>query len=224
MANRLSNLDMVPMIMNPSRFGVSDNLLDSYDSAAGWTLDNYMTITGGQFVYTSAQHTASNSTKPLTVTLSDTLWYADFDFSQSADNFNDNHGMLLFNIQAGTGDPNTASADRISWVEVMNYSDSRGLLTSKDGATVNNEAAASPDLVNGTRYYHRLQRDSATQCHWQAFTNAGRTSIHTSSTQTDLASTVISLDTLCHATGASATTTTLSGTFNESNIYDGVAS
>jgi|TARA_R110000751_G_scaffold3028_1_gene15643 hypothetical protein len=209
----------LPYAIEPTEF------IDDYSSDSGWTLGNYMSITGGQFVYTNAQHTNSISTKGMGLTLSDTLWYADWDFDQTADNFTDNHGMMIHNIQSTTGDPNTngSAMNRCSVSLVQNYSNYRAAISSKTGTTTNNEPAVTTDLANGTRFYYRSLRDSATQQTMECYTNSGRTSAKfTASVQTDLSSSVTGLDTYCHATGASATTEWISGTFNNIAVYSGV--
>jgi len=194
-----------------------------YSSSSGWTLASGMSISGGTLNYVVPNDPARTSYYDISNTMSDTLWYMDWDYYETSDTATDNYGWSVIGLVAGTSEPVTGSIDCMLGYVVENWSQYRLLLSSKDGGSATNSGQSS-DLTQGTQYYNRMRRDTATTNFLGAYTNSGRTSLSTSVTAT-IPSTAANSLTHLHHSGGNATggSQTVTATIDNVYIADGVA-
>ena len=154
--------------------GTLGDFADDYSNSAGWTLSADMSISSGVLNYTAVDG-QQNSYKSLGITLSDTLWYADFDYNEASDTATDNHAWAVFCLTAGTGNPPNATQDGMIASVVENWTEYRWITQARDGSSIENTGQSTPHSRQGTQYYNRLLRTSATGNAFESFTNSDRT-------------------------------------------------
>ena len=196
---------------------------DYYNNSTGWTLSSNMSISGGSFHYNAAPFTPENSYKDMGITLSDTLWYADYDYQQTADSNTDNWAYGIHIFSAGTANPRiSSSTDSISNQVIQNKSVFTYLLSARENTT-NYNSAQSSAAAQDTRYYLRNLRTSATGITLQMFDDEDRTSTFSTALTRVIPSTITDLDTYQHATGTGTQTSNITANMLEIKVYDGVA-
>lgn len=209
---------------NPSiNRAVDPVFTEDYSSSTGWTLSSNMNIGSGVLNYVAVPRTPENSWKSLGVTLSDTLWFANFDYNESADTAADNFSWLVFCLSAGTAEPRNSSQDMIGLGVRENLADYAMQNFARDGATITNSVGTS-NLSQSTQYYPRLLRNSATEQEVQVYSDSARTTTAVSSVTHAIASTVgNSLTTLQHASEITTNSQNVSAVMDNVNIFDAVA-
>ena len=215
---------IVSVTIVPATWTSRPSFSDNYSSSTGWTLSTNMSISGGTFNWNSTPFTPEYSYKPLGLTLSDTLWYADFDYAQSAQSMSDNWSYGTFMLTETSGNGMTTSDDSIGAFATNNRSVYKWYLGVDDEGTATNTGISDVASANTTRYYMRLLRNTATSSTLQQFTDPARTiTFATALTQTSVPSTIVGLSYLQHSSGTSTQSSNLTATMQNVKIYDGEA-
>ncbi|KKM88862.1 hypothetical protein LCGC14_1254410 [marine sediment metagenome] len=197
---------------------------ERYDDDTGWTLSANMTISSGVLNYTAVPRTPETSFKSLGLTLSDTLWYADWDYTETADTATDNFSWGVFCLCAGTGNPRTATQDAMMWRVVENHTDYRILITGRDGSTDTNSAQSSDILQSASKRFPRLKRTSSTGAAGQIFSDSARTSeLVTGVTVTIDSLDAQSLTHIHHASDTTSNSETVTAEMDNSKVFNAVA-
>ena len=174
---------------------------DDYSSSSGWTIHNSGgSFTGGRFRWGTADNTSDHrSYKSLGVTLSDSVWEANFDFFHDDFASNSNE-TVIFGLTAGTAQPfGGSSQDAIMAVLHFSAGAAEMYMMWKDGTTITYGGNAIPNLVQGTQYYVTLKRLSTTSIELKMFTNTERTSqFGSTATETTIPATITGLTHLQH--------------------------
>lgn len=148
-------------------------------------------VASGVMRSTGAEAAECQSYRALGVTLSDTLWFCNFDVIMNNVTGADNDDILIFGFTAGTSHM-SASQDMLG-IQMAAPDTFRPCY--KDGAG----GITTGDAVNfavSTQYYARLERTTATNLRLSIFTDSGRTTHATGSpVNLTIPSTVASLTT-----------------------------
>ena len=207
-------------IQNPAFTSIlnqsADTFSDDYTTNSGWTqvgtlidVDNIVADkVGATAVPANAEHRVY---KTLGVTLSDTLWYAEFDFKLNSRSGAVDYEILPFLLTAGTGDPGTATQDYCGFDTYQAAGPVQKVRVHvRDGAT--NTYGTLIDITLTTQYYFRLERTTAINLRISIFTDSGRTTHTTGSpVNVTIPSTVIGLTHIQHSSWSNSGT---SGTSN----------
>ena len=190
-------------IQNPAFLAIksaSATFEDDYTTNTGWTqvgtlldVDNIVADKVGATAVTSD---AERVSKSLGVTLSNTLWYAEFELnvvSQSTD-----AELLPFLLAAGTAAPASSTQDYCGFDVYELSVIPRFRVHARNGST--NTYGTAINGVYNTLYYFRLTRTSATNLTLSIFTDSARTTHLSGSPQSvTIDSTVDTLTTLIHS-------------------------
>lgn len=154
---------------------------NDFSSSTGWTTyGSGVSVTGG----TGRARTAaidSGIYANIGGTLSDTLWVWEWDDIRT----NTGTGALVYCLAAGTSVPATSSQDFLGiYQNNSNYYNAY-----KDGGAAF-DTGIGPAFSEGTHYWDRLIRTSATNLRLLIFSNSGRTSQVGSTANTTIASTI----------------------------------
>jgi len=204
---------------------------DDYNSDVGWTQVGGNTI-GDRVVVDSAESPGvalfddiSNNAdhrvhKALGLTLSDDVWFADFEFTFSA--LTGDPQMNVYTLSAGTGDPAVASQDALG---VLTNPQGFNLFF-KDGAGgLTFGGTTTTALTLGTNFFCRLERVSSILTRINVYTDAARTIHFGNSPQTfAVPATVIGLTTLQHsgASNGSGGSRFITAEIDNTKIFNGV--
>ena len=194
---------------------------DDYPDSTGWTEATNISVVSGKMKFNARAQDPVTSFKSLGFTLSDTLWYADFDFNPSAQGGSGGRRFAVFALCAGTGVPRTATQDAFMWT-LGAASDYQHGWNAKDGGS-EGSASNTTDVVFGLNYA-RLLRTSATGITTALFTDSGRTSHISGSPVAGTAqSTTILLTHLHHASAELNGDETLTATIDTTVVNDAVS-
>ena len=191
---------------------------DCYTTNTGWTAvgSNVEVANGVARAVTASCESDNRIHKALGLTLTDTLWYYNFEIKPQT---SDGAATGAVALSAGTGALSTSTQDSIG----LYINTTPGLrLFYKDGAGAVTLVTTEITGVAGTLYYGRLLRDSATGVTLQLFSNSARTSHITGSPQSGtIPSTVIGLTHLQHSVASDGGAgTDASFEVDETHIYD----
>ncbi len=155
---------MAPVIINPYRFAVtsSADFIDRFDDDTGWSLGDVHAIGSGVFTSTlhnGASHT--NSYKSIGFTLSDTLWYMDYDMKVTGDGNEDMYKQFLIGVSNSSGKMTAGTGDWCADGSAQNWSDFHPETRGSDGATTDWNTEGS-NLTHGTQYFNRMERQTST--------------------------------------------------------------
>ena len=206
--------------------GPTPDFEDDYTTNTGWTqVGTNITVNsvGNPDVCYFNADDANNDekdNKQLGFTLSDSLWYADWEMktiSGSVDWFS-NPYMLT----SSTG--KTQSADAIGIRIQGGTGSAANCFAIRYDGGVGAASAAKIDLTTTTLYYFRLERTSTTNIKLSVFTDSGRTTHETGSpVSLTIPSTVQTLTTLQHSNLEDAFNELITLQIDNTEIFDGVA-
>ena len=172
------------------------DIVDAYTTNTGWTQVGVgITVDSGVADKVASITTAPNADnrvrKDLSLTLSDTLWYADYEFTRTTDLGSYNDSMPV-SFTAGTS-RTSSTQDALGMYIGVNVSPFY-----KDGAGAVTVGTAITISVS-TLYYCRLERTSATNLRLNVFSDSARTTHITGSpVNQTIPATVTTLTTLQH--------------------------
>ena len=137
----------------------------------------------------------NNVSQALGLTLSDSLWYADFTFIINS--FSSSGTGWLFLLTDSVNIPEVDDVDAIG-VEILGDPDVRGYAINGNVSTATTSTVIN--LSVSTTYYARLERIDETNCRLNIYSDADRTTHITGSPQSwTVSSSTVSLDTILHA-------------------------
>ena len=149
-----------PFIMNPSRFtSPSNTFTDTFDNDDGWTLGSGYSIGSNKISWSNTSTVTSN--KALGFTLSDTLWYMDYELTPTADNDVDMFKQFTLGLSNSTSMMAAGSNDWCTDGVAMKWADYHPETRGNDGGTTDWNSEGS-NLPYGTKYYNRMERSSST--------------------------------------------------------------
>ena len=216
------------LIIDPYKFvyGPVPTFQDDYTTDSGWTqtgttitVDSIANPNQVKFLSTSGG-TTDRVTKSLGVTLSDTLWYAEFDFIfTSGTTIGDDPLFLPFLLSAGTSDQGGTSQDGLGFYGYKTGATSSVFMYKKDGASQTSSSGVTITL--GTTYYIRLERTTATNLKMSVFTDISRTTHQTGSPiNFGISSGTTGLTHIQHATYSAAGSSSITASVDNTKIYD----
>lgn len=215
-------------LINPYKFvyGPVATFEDDYTTNTGWTqtgstitVDSIANPNQLKFLSTSGG-TTDRVTKSLGVTLSDTLWYAEFDFVfSSGTTIGDNPLFIAFLLSAGTSDQAGTSQDGLGFMGYKSGGTSQVFMYKKDGASQTSSPGVTITL--GTTYYIRLERTTATNLKMSVFTDISRTTHQTGSPiNFGISSGTTGLTHIQHATYSAAGSSSITASVDNTKIYN----
>ena len=211
----------------PATWTMEPTFADDFTSNTGWTQTG-TTVTvnsgiAGKAAYVSSSGASTDRvSKGLGITLSDSLWCADFDFQATTMTAGgDDAQGAVFSLCSTTGTPRSGTQDNIMMF-IYNSGGTTYLLSyARDGTSTSVSSGIIISL--STQYYCRLQRTSATGARLSVFSDADRTiPISGSPVNYTIPSTINTLTTLVIGSGAGAGSSTISLDIDNAKIYDGV--
>jgi len=206
----------------------STTFSDDYTTNTGWTQTG-ITVTVDDVLFPDlVKYNAGIKTdrveKSLGVTLSDSLWMAEFEWNFQA--VTSAPTRYIFALTAGSGEPASSSQDTLSVL----YTDNAGpkLWTLYiDGAGGENFSNTGKEatVATGNTYYLRFERTSTTNIKLSVFSDSSRTT-HVTGSPFDftIPSTITGLTNLQHAArniAAEPAGRTLTCTLDNTNIWNG---
>lgn len=167
---------------------------DTFDNSLGWTLGGSAAITGGKLETGTFADVAPVAKATLQSNLTDADFSVDFDFKVNSDGANNNDSVFFafanhddVRSGQGTGDAIICTHNNISGVITLRKKENAQTWTSG--------SASGAGLALTTQYYMRFTRVGTTVT-MSAYTNSGRTTLHTSCTIT-VTSALNDLDRIC---------------------------
>ena len=216
------------LIIDPYKFvyGPVPTFQDDYTTNTGWTqVGTTITVnsgTAGKADGTSVPANADHRVhKALGVTLSNSLWYADFEFNITAVGEGAQGSIAWFS--AGTGRMRDGSTDGLGvWIQRPGGTPQIGIVKA-DGATVG--VSTTQTLPLSTLFYCRFERTSTTNARLSVFTDSARTVHQTGSPiNYTIDATITTLSIIQHTSDASGgSAATWSGTVDTMRVYDGIS-
>ena len=207
-------------LINPYRFGTAATFSDDYTTNSGWTqVGTTITVNSGVGGKAAAVSTLDNAGayihKSLGVTLSDSLWYANFEFERDTAGTN----SFFFVVSAGTALAFNATQDMLG--VVADTGDIRSC--AKDGAAAVTNGTFMA-LTTDVNYFCRLERTTTTNLKLSVFSDSARTTHITGSPQNQtIGATIGSLTHLQHGSRTDGGGGASSWRIDNTNIYNGVA-
>lgn len=194
----------------------------SYTTAESWNETNSAIVvdgaSSGKCIMNSGD--ASNDVrawKALGTTLSDTKWVIDFDYLQTDET--PRAGAFPICLTAGSSEPDNATQDMIG---VKAFTSTQTLrLIYKDGAGSVTANDTNPiTIVNGTQYYCRLIRHSATKTELIVYLDSDRSEVVGSQISSNVPSTVTGLTHIQHSIQSGSAGDLFNFEIDNTNIYN----
>ena len=158
----------------------STTFSDDFSSSTGWTLTGSATISGGVLATGTYADIAPVAIKSLGFNLNDVSWTVDFDFKMNSDGGNSNTSVFFSFADHNDVRSSGGSGDSIS--ALMHNLDGTIVLHKKENtSTITSGSASASGLSLTTQYYMRMIRTGTTITLY-AYTDSGRTTLHTSCT------------------------------------------
>ena len=218
------------LIIDPYKFvyGPVPTFQDNYTTNSGWTqTGTTITVDSGIADQVAAVSASGASTdrvsKSLGVTLSNSLWYADFDYYATTLTANgDDPQQSVFALASSGDDPRSGTQDNIM---AFIYKSGGGTIYLtpyfRDGSTTTTGTGIILSIA--TQYYVRLERTSTTNVKLSIFSDSGRTShISGSPTNSTAPATVTGLTTIIHGSNG-AGGSIMSWNIDNTKIYNNVS-
>tara|TARA_R110000744_G_C19313278_1_gene556938 strand:+ start:286 stop:948 length:663 start_codon:yes stop_codon:yes gene_type:complete len=213
-------------LINPFRFVVAGSDFSSdFETAGDWTNRG----TGIDVDNVVADHLASNvgggsdigTSQNMGFTLSDTTWVVDTDYTNTDIEVGNAGGAPMF---IGQSAAQFDATEQIGLWETGNVNENKLRIMNYTGSGARNDVTYNTILTEGTKYYLRFGRNTATQTRLSIFTNADYTGeLGTAVTNDSVSSAIDSLDIIqaCNNDGE-ASSKKRYWQMNNVEVYDGV--